>query len=153
MVNGLLLVPIRARVYHRAAESGLMDAVPPEFHDLFEKRTFAHLTTLLPDDSPHTVPVWIDFDGGDLLVNTTRGSRKERNVRRDGRVSLSMLDPDDPHRFLSVRGTVAETTEEGAREHVDALARRYLGRERYDGDGSTRVLLRIRPEHAVAREV
>lgn len=129
-----------------------MDAVPEEFRDLFEKETFAHFTTLMPDGSPHAVPVWIDIDGDDLLVNTVRGTRKERNVRRDGRVALSMIDPDDPHRLLSVRGRVVETTAEGAREHIDALALRYLGEERYDDD-RPRVLLRIRPSHVVAREV
>lgn len=130
-----------------------MDAIPDDFRDLFEKRTFAHFTTLLPDGSPHTVPVWIDIDANDLLVNTARGTRKERNVRTQSRVSLSMLDPDDPHRFLSVRGTVVEVTEDGAREHVDALAKRYLDQDTYGDEDRTRVLLRIRPDHVVAREV
>lgn len=129
-----------------------MDAVPEEFRDLFERETFAHLTTLMPDGSPHAVPVWIDADGDDLLVNTVRGTRKERNARRDDRVALSMIDPDDPHRLLSVRGSVVEITDEGARAHIDALARRYLDEETYD-DERPRVVLRIRPEHVVAREV
>lgn len=75
-----------------------MASIPSEFHDLFEKETFAHLTTLLPDGSPHATPVWIDYDldDGRLLVNTERERQKEVNVRNDPRVAVSMTDPADP---------------------------------------------------------
>jgi len=127
-----------------------MATVPAEYHDLFEKRTIAHFSSLLPDGSPHVVPVWIDFDGTHLLVNTASGRRKTRNVRRDPRVALSMTDPDDPYRYLGVRGEVVEVTTEGAVSHIDELARRYMGVEEYPNLGDEqgeRVLIRVRVDH------
>lgn len=126
-----------------------MAQIPPEFHDLFEKRTFAHVATLWPDGSPHSTPVWVDYDAeaDRILVNTERGRRKEKNVRNDPRVAISMTDPDNPYRMLSVTGEVEEVTTEGAREHIDELARRYTGREEYGNPIQTeRVILSIRPE-------
>jgi len=125
-----------------------MTAIPDAYDDLFERETLAHFATVLPDGAPHVVPVWIDRDGDHLLVNTVRGTRKERNLRQDRRVALSVVDPDDPTRFLAVRGEVVEATEEGAVDHVDELARRYMGVEEYprlDQESAPRVLLRIRP--------
>lgn len=125
-----------------------MPEIPTAFHDLFQKQTFAHVTTMTPEGEPHTTPVWIDYDTDDnrLLVNTERGRRKERNVARDPTVSVSMTDPDDPYRFLSVTGEVTEVTTDGAREHIDALAKRYMGEAEYPNPIETeRVILRIRP--------
>jgi PPOX class probable F420-dependent enzyme len=129
--------------------------VPDEFRDLFDRQTFAHIATLLPDGTPHSVPVWIDYDAEEnlLLVNTVRGSRKEQNVEENCHVAVSMTDPEDPYRFLSVRGEVVELTEESAVEHVDRLAQRYMGVEEYprgDEEGS-RVLVKIRPNSVTAR--
>lgn len=129
-----------------------MPSIPSEFHDLFEKANFAHLTTMTPDGTPHSTPVWIDYDEADgrLLVNTERGRRKERNVAENPAVAVSMTDPDNPYRFLSVTGTVTETTTEGAREHIDALAQRYTGQEEYQNPIQTeRVILRIRPDEVI----
>jgi PPOX class probable F420-dependent enzyme len=126
-----------------------MESVPAEYHDLFEKPTIAHLSTLLPDGSPHSAPVWIDYDADAdrVLVNTERERRKEKNVRQDPRVALSMTDPDDPYRMLALRGEVAETTTEGAREHIDDLARRYTGDEYQVPIQTERVVLEIAVEH------
>jgi len=126
-----------------------MATVPAEFHDLFEKPTIAHVTTMLPDGRPHTTPVWIDYDPGDdrLLVNTERHRHKARNVASDPTVAVSMTDPENPYRFLSVTGVVENTTTEGAREHIDELARRYVDEAEYPNPiKSERVVLRIRPE-------
>ena len=126
-----------------------MATIPEQYHDLFEKATFAHVTTMLPDGRPHTTPVWVDYDaGGDcLLVNTERHRRKARNVDRDPTVSVSMTDPDDPYRFLSATGEVEEVTTEGAREHIDELAGRYMGEAEYPQPiESERVILRIRAD-------
>ncbi|PSQ31504.1 PPOX class F420-dependent enzyme [Halobacteriales archaeon SW_8_65_20] len=127
-----------------------MATIPPDFRDLFEKRTFAHVATLLPDSAPQTTPVWVDYDSdaNDLLVNTARGRRKEKNLRRDPRVAVSMTDPDDGYRYLAVRGT-AELTTDGAVEHIDELAARYMGVDEYPHHGEEdgeRVLVRITPE-------
>jgi len=129
-----------------------MPQIPETYHDLFEKQTFAHVTTMTPDGKPHTTPVWIDYDAEDdrLLVNTERGRRKERNVANDPTVSVSMADPDNPYRFLSVTGEVTAVTTDGAREHIDVLAERYMGESEYpDPIETERVILRIRAEEVL----
>ena len=98
-----------------------------KYLDLFEKKAFAHLATLMKDGSPQVSPVWVDYDGTHLLVNTARGRTKYLNILRDPRVALSIQDPDEPFRKLLVRGRVVEQTEQGADEHIDQLARRYTG--------------------------
>ena len=123
-------------------------AIPEAYHDLFERPTFAHLATVMPDGAPHVTPVWIDHDpaAGRLLVNTERGRQKVVNVEREPRVGLSLTDPEDPYRRLSVIGEVVERTTGGAREHIDALSRRYTGHD-YDNEIRTeRLLLVIRPD-------
>lgn len=130
-----------------------MATVPDEYHDLFEKPTFAHFVTMNPDGSPHATPVWIDYDADAdrLMVNTERGRRKERNVSEDPTVSVSMTDPDNPYRFLSVTGEVEAVTTEGAREHIDALAQRYMGEDEYPTPIETeRVILRIRADEVLS---
>ncbi len=119
------------------------------------------LTTLMSDGRPQTSVVWCDFDGTHLRVNSMRGFAKERNMRRDPRVVLLCYDPREPLRYLEVRGTVVEMTEDGALEHLDGLASLYMGRPaRYFGDciaaefaaTETPVLVRILPAHVVARD-
>ena len=125
-----------------------MARVPSEFHDLFEKQTFAHFVTCRDDGTPHVTPVWIDYDADAdrLLVNTERDRQKTRNAEADPNVALSMTDPDDPYRFCSVTGTVEEVTIEGAREHIDELSHRYTGEDYGLPIQSERVIIRIRPD-------
>ncbi|ELY44331.1 PPOX class F420-dependent oxidoreductase [Natronorubrum sulfidifaciens] len=126
-----------------------MASIPTEFQDLFEKQTFAHVATLLPNGAPHVTPVWIDYDADAerLLVNTERDRRKEKNVRNDPRVAVSMTDPDNPYRMLSVTGEVDDLTTDGAREHIDDLAHRYMGEDEYPNPIETeRVIISISPE-------
>ncbi|WP_137290308.1 PPOX class F420-dependent oxidoreductase [Natronorubrum halophilum] len=126
-----------------------MGSIPDDFHDLFEKQTLAHLSTLLPDGSPHSTPVWIDYDveTDRLLVNTERDRRKEKNARNDPRVAISMTDPDNPYRMLSITGEVDELTTDGAREHIDELAKRYTGQDEYSNPIQTeRIIISIKPE-------
>jgi PPOX class probable F420-dependent enzyme len=132
-----------------------MASIPDDFRDLFEKKTFAHLATLMPDGSPHATPVWVDYDAESdrLLVNTERGRQKAENVQGDGRVAVSMTDPDNPYRMLSVRGEVADVTTDGAREHIDELAKRYMGEDEYPNPIETeRIILAIAPEHVTHME-
>ncbi len=132
-----------------------MASIPDEFQDLFEKQTFAHISTLLPTGAPHVTPVWIDYDAeaDRLLVNTERDRRKEKNVRNDPRVAVSMTDPDNPYRMLSVTGEVDELTTDGAREHIDELTQRYMGQDEYPNPIQTeRVLISIRPEQVRTME-
>lgn len=131
-----------------------MASVPERFHDLFEKRTFAHVATLTEDGMPHVTPVWIGYDEDDdrLLINTERGRRKERNLSNDPSVGVSMIDPDNPYRSLSVIGEVEEITTEGAREHIDELAQRYTGDEYQVPIQTERVILRIRADKAMGTQ-
>jgi len=131
-----------------------MSSIPESFQDLFEKPTFAHFATLTSAGLPHVTPVWVDYDpaADRVLVNTARGRRKERNVARNPAVGLSMVDPENPYRFLSVTGEVATLTEEGAEAHIDELARRYLDVDEYPGDdpdAGPRVIVEIRPDEVV----
>ena len=130
-----------------------MASIPEEFHDLFEKRTFAHLSTL----APHSTPVWADYDADAdrVLVNTARGRHKKRNVRANLKIGVSTCDPDGPYRYVSVRGEAAELTEDGAVEQINALARRYTGLGAYPnhGEGSgPRAILEIRLDDVVIDE-
>ena len=122
--------------------------IPQEFRDLLTKKAFAHLATIMPDGSPQVTPVWIDFDGGHVRVNSAKGRIKDKNMRRNGRVALAIQDPDNPYRYLAVRGRVEEITEAGADTHIDSLAKKYLGQDRYPHrqPGEVRVIYRIRPE-------
>ncbi|MFP4590194.1 MAG: TIGR03618 family F420-dependent PPOX class oxidoreductase [Halobacteriales archaeon] len=125
-----------------------MATIPEAYHDLFDRETIAHVATLTPAGAPHVTPVWIDYDpdGNRLSVNTEVGRRKERNVRRNPTVGLSMVDPDDPYRSLSVIGTVTEMTTEGATAHIDAMSERYLGEPYPNAIETERVVLCIRPD-------
>lgn len=126
--------------------------IPKSHLDLFEKKAFAHLATLMPDGSPQSTPVWVEFDGENVVINTAKGRQKERNVTIDPRVALSIVDPDDPYRYIEVRGRVVELTDVEADEHLDQLSQRYLGRN-YPGDTSEehRIVVRIRPEQVSLR--
>lgn len=135
--------------------------IPPSHLDLVECPRVAALTTLMPDGSPQTSVVWCDFDGSHVRVNTMRGFQKERNMRRDARVTLLCYDPRDDGRYLEVRGRVETMTEEGALAHLDALSSKYAGRPmRYFGEcvaaelaaTEVPVLCRIRPLHVVAMD-
>jgi len=120
--------------------------------DIIEKKSFAQFATLIPDGSPHVSTVWIDHEDGTVLVNTAKGRQKDLNVRRDPRVSLCILDPDDPYRQLIIHGRVVDITEQGADDHIDKLANKYLGRERYPNrsPGEVREIIRIQPEEVIA---
>ena len=113
-------------------------------------RNYSHFVTLMPDGSPHVAPVWVDVEGGDVLVNTADGRVKVENVRRDPRVALSARDQADPEAYVMVRGTVVEIAEVGAQEHIDRLSRRYDGEAWEPVPGQRRLILRIRPHHVLA---
>jgi PPOX class probable F420-dependent enzyme len=117
------------------------------FKDLFEKKAFAQLATLMKDGSPQVTPVWCDFDGGLVWINTAKGRIKDKNMRRDQRVALSIQDPDNAYRYLAIQGEIAEITEDGADAHIDRLAKKYLDKDRYPfrGPGEVRVVYKIRP--------
>jgi PPOX class probable F420-dependent enzyme len=128
-----------------------MDSTIPEnFKDLFDKRAFGNLGTVMPDGSPQVTPVWVDYDGSHVIFNSARGRQKDRNVRRDPRVSITVVDPDNPYRYLEIRGHVVEVTEQGADAHIDRLAKKYLGVDTYPyrKDSEVRVIYKVHPEHS-----
>ena len=124
-------------------------AIPEKYLDLFKKRAFASLATVMPDGRPQVTPVWCDWDGEHLIFNSAKGRQKDRNVRRDPRVSLALMDPENPYRYLEIRGTVVEITEDGADAHIDKMAKKYLGVDKYPyaQPGDIRVIYKIKPEH------
>jgi PPOX class probable F420-dependent enzyme len=105
--------------------------IPDAFKDILQKKAFVHLATRMSDGSPQASPVWVDTDGDYILVNSAKGRLKDRNIRADPRVALSVTDPDNPYRALMLRGKVIKITEEGAEDHIDKMAQKYLGEERY----------------------
>ena len=122
--------------------------IPENFLDLFKKKAFGSLSTLMPDGSPQVTPVWVDFDGQHVIFNSAKGRQKDRNVRRDPRVAMAIIDPDNPYRYMEIRGKVAEITEQGADEHIDKMAKKYLGVDKYPyrQPGEVRVIYKIEPE-------
>lgn len=129
-------------------EDTMAQVIPEKYLDLFQKKAFAHLATINEDGSPQVTPVWIDYDGNHVLVNSAKGRRKDRNMERNRAVALSIQDPDNPYRYLEVRGHVDEITEEGADQHIDKMAKKYMGVDKYPGrqTGEVRVLYKITPE-------
>jgi PPOX class probable F420-dependent enzyme len=120
-----------------------------KYRDLIaEKIAFAHLATVMPDGSPHVTPMWFDWDGTHFRFNSARGRVKVRNLERSQRVAFSILDPDNAYRYLQVRGRVVEMTEQGADDHIDLLAKKYIGKDRYPWrrPGEVRILYRVAPE-------
>ena len=93
-----------------------MANIPEKYADLFTKPAFANLATVMPDGSPQVTPVWVDFDGSHILFNSALGRVKDKNIRRDPRVSVAIQDPGNPYRYLEVRGRVVEITQKGADE-------------------------------------
>jgi PPOX class probable F420-dependent enzyme len=125
-----------------------MSGIPESHLDLFKKKAFAHLATLMPDGNPQTTPVWVDYDGKYVVINTAEGRQKDKNMARDGRVALSISDPDNPYRYLEVRGRVVERTHAGADQHIDAMAKKYLGQDKYPyrRPGEVRVIYKVDPQ-------
>jgi PPOX class probable F420-dependent enzyme len=125
-----------------------MTGIPENFQDLFQKRAFAQLATLMPDGSPQVTPVWVDFDGTYVVINSAKGRVKDLNMRRNPNVAISIQDPENPYRHLSLKGTVVEVTENGADAHIDKLAKKYINKDVYPNRraGEVRVIYRIAPE-------
>ena len=125
-------------------------AIPEKYQDLLNKKAFAQLATIMPDGTPQVSPVWFEYDGKNILINSAKGRVKDKNMRRDPRVGLDIQDPDNPYRHLSIRGRVVQITEDGADAHIDKLTKKYINQDRYPyrGQGEVRVIYRIQPEAA-----
>ena len=119
---------------------------------LLEAPNLANLATLMPDGSPQVTPVWVDFDGTHILVNTAEARQKFRNVRHDPRVAVSVFNQGSPYSYVTFRGRVVEITHEGADQHIDRMAKKYLGRDTYPfrQPGERRVIFKIAPDHVAS---
>jgi PPOX class probable F420-dependent enzyme len=128
--------------------------IPEKFMDLVREPAFANLATVMKDGSPHVTPVWFDYDGECVRINSARGRVKDRNMRNHPQVALSIMDPKNPYRYLEIRGHVTEITEDGADEHIDRLAKKYLNVDTFPNRSANevRVLYRITPEHVSTME-
>jgi PPOX class probable F420-dependent enzyme len=122
--------------------------IPEKYRDLFDKKAFASLATVMPDGSPQVTPVWVDFDGTHVIVNSALGRQKDKNMHSNPSVALSILDPDNPYRYLEIRGRVTEITQDGADAHIDLMAKKYMGVDKYPFRSSkeVRVIYKIEPE-------
>jgi len=125
----------------------MAQVIAGKYLDLFEKKAFGNLGTLMTDGSPQVTPVWVDYDGKYVRFNSARGRVKDKNVRRDPRVSISLQDPENPYRYLEVRGRVVEITQNGADDHINKLSQKYLGKPVYPHrqPGEVRVMYKIEP--------
>jgi PPOX class probable F420-dependent enzyme len=125
--------------------------IPDKYLDLLQKKkAFATLATAMPDGSPQVTPVWFDYSGGRVRVNTAKGRVKARNLKKGAPVALAIIDPDNPYRYIQIRGRVERVTEEGADRHIDSLAKKYLGKDKYPNaaPGEVRLMCEIEPTSA-----
>jgi PPOX class probable F420-dependent enzyme len=122
-----------------------MPVIPESHAGILNKKSFAHVATLNADGSPQVTPVWADYDGEHIVINSAKGRKKDRNMRARPQVGVSVQDPDNPYRYLGVEGVVEEITEDGATAHIHALSRKYTGQDYDLPADQTRVIYRIRP--------
>lgn len=126
----------------------VLKEITPEVEKLFTDKNFASFATIMEDCSPQVTPVWVDYDNGNILINTAEGRAKVRNVTKNPKVAVSATDVANPYTMVSVRGRIVEQTNRGADEHIDKMAKKYLGVEKYPfrAPGEKRILLKIKPE-------
>ena len=123
-------------------------SITPEIAKLFQGKNLVSLATLMEDGSPHVAPVWVDIEGNTILINTAVGRVKEKNLKRDKRVALSIFDHQNPYHMVSIRGIVTDITTQGADEHIDKLAKKYFGLDKYPyhSPDEKRIIVKIKPE-------
>jgi PPOX class probable F420-dependent enzyme len=129
----------------------MADALSEKARALIARPVLASLATLNPDGSPQITPLWVDLDGDDVVFNTSQSRKKARNLERDGRVAVTVIDPDDQYNVVAFQGTVTDVTTDGADAHIDALAKKYLGVDSYPmrSDDEVRIRVTVRTDHIV----
>jgi PPOX class probable F420-dependent enzyme len=128
-----------------------MKPLPDSVKKLIESKTYANVATVMPDGSPQVTQTWVDHDGDIVLINTFEGSQKHRNVLRNPKVALDVVDPANAYNMAIIRGRVGEVTLDGAEEHIDRMAKKYLGQDKYPmrQPGMKRVLIKIEPTRVI----
>jgi PPOX class probable F420-dependent enzyme len=127
----------------------MADVLSEKARALIARPVLASLATLNPDGSPQITPLWVDLDGDDVVFNTSQSRKKARNFERDGRVAVTVIDPDDQYNVVAFQGTVTDVTTDGADAHIDALAKKYLGVDTYPmrREGEVRIRVTVRTDH------
>jgi PPOX class probable F420-dependent enzyme len=127
----------------------MADVLSEKARDLIARPVLASLATLNGDGSPQITPLWVDRDGDDVVFNTAEGRKKARNMEKDARVAVTVIDPDDQYNVIAFRGTVVDVTTDGADAHIDSLAKKYLGVDEYPmrREGEVRIKVRVRTDH------
>jgi PPOX class probable F420-dependent enzyme len=127
----------------------MSQAVEGRSKELLEDKNFCQVATLRPDGSAEVVPVWVDIEDRTPVLNTAEGRAWPANLERDPRVTLTVMNMQNPYEYVSIRGHVAERTRDGADAHIDALAKKYLGQDEYPyrRPGEQRIIIRVAPEH------
>src|SRR5215218_10475912 len=142
---------------NKKGNQGRDSITDPSIAKLFEGKNFAFLATLMKDGSPQVTPTWVDIDKNNntILINTAKGRVKHKNISRDPRVGVSVVDFSNPYHMVSIRGKVIEQINgKEADDHIDKLAKKYMGKDKYPGraPGEERLLLRIKPQHVARME-
>jgi PPOX class probable F420-dependent enzyme len=127
----------------------MADVLSEKSRALIARPVLASLATLNPDGSPQITPLWVGLDGDDVMFNTAQGRKKARNLERDARVAVTIIDPDDQYNVVAFRGTVIDVTTDGADADIDALAKKYLGVDTYPmrSADEVRIIVRVRTDH------
>ena len=127
----------------------MADVLSEKARALIARPVLASLATLNPDGSPQITPLWVDLDGDDVVFNTAQGRKKARNLERDSRVAVTVIDPDDQYNVVAFQGTVSDVATAGADAHIDALAKKYLGVDTYPmrREGEVRIRVTVRTDH------
>jgi PPOX class probable F420-dependent enzyme len=125
-----------------------MDATLAKYRDIFDKKTFCYVATVSPSGKPQVTPVWCEFDGTHVVFNTARGRVKDKHLAKNPQISLAAGDPDNPYRYVQVQGRVTDVTEKGADDHIDKMAKKYIGADKYPGrkPGEVRMIVKVLPE-------
>lgn len=122
--------------------------IPDSHKPLFEKAVIGNLATVMPNGLIQVNPVWVDYDGTYVRFNSAQGRQKDKNVKKNGIATIELVDPENPYYWIEIRGRVADITTEGADEHIDSLAKKYLGADKYPfrREGEVRLTYKIQPE-------
>jgi PPOX class probable F420-dependent enzyme len=135
--------------------SGATELDKKDLQRLLQGRNLAFISTLSRDGSPHITPMWADMEGDVILINTFESSAKSKNIKKDPRIAISVVESNNPYNMVSIKGTVIDQTTEGADEHLKKLAKRYLGigKYYYREPNRKRVILKIKPEKATGLSI
>ena len=127
----------------------MANIIPESFEDLFDDKTkaFLHLATIMPNGTPQVTPVWFNRERDLILINSAEGRIKDKNMRANPNVAMEISDPNNPYRYIQLRGEVIEITKDGAIDHINLLSKKYTGREFYRSNpgNEQRVIYKIKP--------